>query len=133
MRIKCWEKWAGIIGLLIIIMPVKTVSAGWFQVESSHYPDGKSGYKSGVTYQDARVAEPEYIATNNDDNYLEPNRLRNEGLYDDNIQIWILIVLIVLGIYTLVAGFFVYFHFWKPGQNKNSSSSKPMKGYPINA
>lgn len=88
MGIRLREKWFWIIGLFIIIMPVRTVSAGLIQVES----------------------------------------LKNEGLYDDNIQVWISIVLIVLGIYTLVAGCFIYFHFQKPGSDKKQSKSKTSGG-----
>jgi hypothetical protein len=136
MQMKFGEKWLGILGLLIITIPtvpVKTVSAGLARAEP-RYSDGKSGYTASVAYQDARIAEAHpnniYIAGKNT-NYFESNQLKNDGLYNDNIQIWILIVLIMLGLYTVVAGCFIYFHFWKPGSDKQTKSKTAGGIYPI--
>lgn len=107
------QKCLGIIGLLLIAILVISVSVPTGLAQEMFFGKvaGNAGFKTGVADQDSRVMTRDYnndTITDVNTSDINPDTGRDEALYNDNIQIWIFIVLIVLGTYVLIVGFVTY-------------------------
>ncbi len=133
MMMESRQKCLGIIGLLVITVLGISVSvpAKLTQETYSGKLAGNTGFKTGVAEQDSRIIrEQDNVAvTDANTSYINPDT--DEALYNDNIQIWILIVLIVLGSYILIVGLVTYTFIRRVSSGIKSNSKKPhgMEGY----
>lgn len=101
---KCW----GLIRLLILALLVITVPAGLVLGASPANLPGNPVIKTVMAVQDNQIALLDYHEANIKENNNYSPDIDNTVLYNEHIQDWIFIVLVVLGTYILIVGIIIY-------------------------